>query len=111
MAGRSIQLAFAVGSAAPPRHDVLMNAVSRVRASLAAGDTPDKVARNLVADQNVSPIEAIKALREGGNMSLGDAKEIVHRNLPPKRQASAERLWEEVIAAVEHEGTDPRKSS
>lgn len=80
-----------------------MDAVNQVRTSLAAGDTPDKVARNLVVEQQVSPVEAIKALRTGGNMSLGDAKEIVHRNLLPERQASAERLWAEAVAALEHE--------
>lgn len=87
----------------PLRHDLLLDAVNQVRASLAAGDTADEVARTLVVDQQVSAIEAIKALRAGGNMSLGDAKEIVHRNLSPERQASAERLWDEAIAALEHE--------
>ncbi|MGH9917831.1 MAG: hypothetical protein ACRD6W_03000 [Nitrososphaerales archaeon] len=93
---------FAVDAVVLLRHDVRMDAVSQVRASLAAGDTPDKVARSLVVDQRLSPIEAIKALRAGGNMHLGDAKAVVHRNLPPEQQAAAERLWDEAIAALEH---------
>lgn len=55
-----------------------MEAVIQVRNSLAAGDTPNNAARALIVDLRTSPVEAIKALREGGDMSLSDAKEVVH---------------------------------
>lgn len=65
--------------------------VIRTRAPLNAGDTPDQVARPLIRECR-GPMDAIKALRLAGNLHLGDAKEIVHRNLPPDQQGAAGRL-------------------
>jgi hypothetical protein len=80
----------------------VVDPVSRARAALDAGDTPDQVACVLIQECR-GPIDAIKALRLAGNMHLGEAKEIVHRNLPPEHQAAAERLWDEAIRALENE--------
>lgn len=80
---------------------ILVDAVSRAQAALQAGDTPDQVACVLI-EESSGPMDAIKALRLAGNMPLGAAKEIVHRNLPPEQQATAERLWDEAaISAME----------
>jgi hypothetical protein len=78
-----------------------MEHVDFVKASLTAGDTPDQVAHALIADYELAPIPAIKALREGGDMSLRAAKEIVHRNLPIERQAAAEHFWDQLIEQAE----------
>jgi len=72
-----------------------------VRASLDAGNTPDQVARSLIEDQRLQPIPAIKALRAGGSIPLGDAKELVHRNLPQEQREAAEHLWEQAIEELE----------
>ena len=32
-------------------------------------------------------------MRAAGNMTLGEAKEVVHRNLPVEQQEASERLW------------------
>jgi hypothetical protein len=72
-----------------------------VRASLGAGHTPDQVARSLIEDHQLAPIPAIKALRAGGNMTTGEAKELVHCNLPLDQQAAAEKLWDEMVELVE----------
>ena len=64
-----------------------LDAISQVRGALESGDTPDQVAHALVVEQHVGLIEAIKALRDGGDLPWKVAKEIVHRNLPPDRQA------------------------
>jgi hypothetical protein len=79
-----------------------VDAADRARAALAAGDTPDQVACALIQECR-GPIDTIKALRLAGDMPLGAAKEIVHRNLPPEQQAAAERLWDEAIAVLENE--------
>jgi len=71
-----------------------------VHSALAAGDTPDQVAQSLIAEHHLLPISAIKALRSGSNMTLGAAKEIIHRNLPADQQAVAERLWEKILPTV-----------
>jgi hypothetical protein len=73
-----------------------------VRDSLAAGQTPDQIARSLMKDQQLPPIPAIKALRAGANMSVGEAKEVVHRNLPVDQRSAAEKLWDDMIELVEN---------
>ena len=77
-----------------------MDPADVVRTSLEAGDTPDQIASALIQDHGLAPIPAIKALRTGANMTTGEAKEIVHRNLPLAQQAAAERLWDEMIEVV-----------
>lgn len=72
-----------------------------VRASLAAGHTPDQIARSLIEDHELALIPAIKALRTGANMTTGQAKEVVHRNLPLDLQAAAEKLWDDMIELVD----------
>jgi len=74
-----------------------MDPADMVRNSLEAGDTPDQIAHSLIQNHKLAPIPAIKALRAGANMTLGDAKEVVHRNLPLEQQAAAERIWDEII--------------
>jgi hypothetical protein len=34
-------------------------------------------------------------------MTLGVAKEVIHRNLPADQQAAAERLWDQIIPTVQ----------
>lgn len=34
-------------------------------------------------------------------MTLGEAKEVIHRNLPVDQRAAAERLWDEIIEEAE----------
>jgi hypothetical protein len=80
-----------------------LDAVRQVRGALDNGETPDQVAHALVVDQNLGPIEAIKALRDGGGMTLEAAKEIVRRNFPPERQAAAEQLWDEGLKDLDGE--------
>ncbi len=80
-------------------NDLDMDAADIVRTSLEEGATPDQVAESLIRDHELEPIPAIRALRTGGNMKLGEAKQIVHRNLPLEQQEAAERLWNEMIAA------------
>jgi Domain of unknown function (DUF4304) len=87
-----------------------LDAASQVRGALDAGDTHDQVARALVVDQQIGPIEAIKAHRNGGDMPLGRAKEIVHRTLPPDRQAAAERLWDDAVEALEEFAEEPEEN-
>jgi ribosomal protein L7/L12 len=73
---------------------------------LEAGDTPDDVARLPIEREHLDPIPAIKAMRAGGGISLGEAKEIVHRNLPVERQRATEKLWNEAIAVLEADEDD-----
>lgn len=77
-----------------------------VRTSLEAGDTLDQIAHSLVRDQKLAPIPAIKAMRTGANMTTGEAKEVVHRNLSLEQQAAAERLWDELIDYAEQQSDD-----
>lgn len=72
-----------------------------VHSALEAGSNSDEVARALIEDHHLLPISAIKALRSGANMTLRDAKEVVHRNLPADQQAAAERIWDEIFANME----------
>jgi hypothetical protein len=62
----------------------------------------------LVWDYHLAPIPAIKAMRSGGNMTTGEAKEVVHRNLPIEQQRAAERLWDELIGHVERMADEGR---
>jgi hypothetical protein len=71
-----------------------MDFADLVRSSLAAGDTPDQVARVLIEGHHLLPISAIKAMRSGGDMSSVEAKEVIKRNLPEGQWAAAEKLWE-----------------
>jgi predicted amidohydrolase YtcJ len=87
-------------SAVPLLARMGLDAVRQVEIALDHGEPPDQVAHALVG-QGLGPIEAIKALRDGGDMPLETAKEIVHRNLPPDRQAAAEQLWNEAIEALD----------
>ncbi len=83
-----------------------MDPVGIVRSALEAGDTPDEVAHTLIWD--LAPIPAIKAMRTGGNMTTGQAKEVVHRNLPIEQQRAAEHLWDELIDHVERMADEGR---
>jgi len=74
-----------------------MDPADIVRASFGDGDSPDQVARALTSDHRLAPIPAIKAMRAGGSMTVGEAKELIHRNLPSEQQEAAERLWAELI--------------
>jgi hypothetical protein len=78
-----------------------MQPVDFVESSLTAGTTLDQVAHSLIVDYERAPIPAIRALRDGGNMSLAAAEEIVHRNLPIEHRAAAERLWDQLIEQAE----------
>jgi hypothetical protein len=78
-----------------------MDPTEIVRASIGSGHTPDQVARLLIEDHQLAPIPAIKALRAGADMTTGEAKAVVHRNLPLDQQAAAERLWDEMVELVE----------
>jgi hypothetical protein len=74
-----------------------MEPVGFVNASLSSGITLDQVAHSLIVDYELAPIRATRALREDGDMALGAAKEIVHRNLPIEHQAAAELLWDQLV--------------
>jgi hypothetical protein len=41
-------------------------------------------------------------------MTTGEAKEVVHRNLPLEQQAAAERLWDDLIDYAEQLPDDDR---
>jgi hypothetical protein len=83
-----------------------MDPADIVRTSLEAGDTLDQIAHSLIQDQKLAPIPAIKAMRTGANLTTGEAKEVVHRNLPLEQQAAAERLWDELIDYAEQLSDD-----
>jgi hypothetical protein len=83
-----------------------MDVAAFVSSSLAAGDTPDEVARALIEDHHVLPISAIKALRSGSNMTLLEAKDVILRNLPPEKWTAAEKLWDEIVAPQDPSGGD-----
>ena len=85
-----------------------MDPADIVRTSLEAGDTLDQIAHFLIQDQKLAPIPAIKAMRTGANMTTGEAKEVVHRNLPLEQQAAAERLWDDLIDYAEQLPDDDR---
>jgi hypothetical protein len=76
---------------------------SQVEGALGHGETPDQVADALLVEQGLGPIEAIRALRDGGGMSLDAAKEIVRRNLSPDRQVPPEQLWDEALKDLDEE--------
>ena len=61
-----------------------------------------EVARALLAEGK-SPVESIKAIREGFALDLGEAKVIVHRRLTPEQQSDAESLWNAAEAALREE--------
>jgi hypothetical protein len=79
-----------------------MDPTDIVRNSLAAGQSPDQIARSLIEDHRLPPIPAIKALRSGANMTVGEAKEVVHRHLPLDQQSAAEKLWDDMVELVEN---------
>ena len=81
-----------------------MDYAAFVHSELEAGNTLDQVARALIENHHLLPISAIKALRSGANVTLADAKEVVHRNLPADQQAVAERLWDEIFAGIKELG-------
>ena len=85
----------------------MLDLTAAARTMLAAGASPDDVARELLR-HTTSPIAVIKALVDTAGMSLGDAKPIVHRNLNPPVREAAERLWQELVAAFDE---DREKSS
>ena len=54
----------------------------------------------VVLERTVSPIDAIRALREAQpGLSLAGAKPVVHRNLPAPAQTVAEQLWDDIEEA------------
>jgi ribosomal protein L7/L12 len=63
------------------------------------GLSDDETARALI-EAGASPTEAIKAVRAECEVSLGDAKALVHRNLSAEQQRTAERLWDEAEASL-----------
>jgi hypothetical protein len=85
----------------PLIHDRTMDPTDIVTASLEAGNTPDQIARSLIEDHQLAPIPAVKALRAGAKMTTGEAKEVVHRNLPFDQQAGAQKLWDDMMELVE----------
>ena len=78
-----------------------MDSVGIVRSALEAGESQDEIAHALMWDHHLAPIPAIKAMRSGGNMTLGEAKEVVHRNLPAEQQETAEQIWDELMDQAE----------
>ena len=75
--------------------------IEAARACLSGGGTLDQAAQ-AVLERTTSPIDAIRALREAQpGLSLGDAKPVVHRNLPPQWQRAAEQLWDSIERAVQ----------
>jgi len=64
-------------------------------------EAPDETAVRCLRD-GLRPTEAIKVLRTTG-LTLGEAKEVVHRNLQRQVQASAELLWDAAEDAVNAE--------
>jgi hypothetical protein len=85
-----------------------MDPVHTVKTSLDAGQTPDQIAHALIYDHQIAPVPAIKAMRTGCNMTLGEAKEVVHRILPLDQQKAAERLWDEAIEFGERMADEER---
>jgi hypothetical protein len=74
-----------------------MDYAALVRSSLEAGHTPEHVAHALIAQHHLLPISAIKALRSGGGMTSGEAKELIRRNVSSEKWADAEMLWDEIV--------------
>jgi hypothetical protein len=75
-----------------------MDFAALVRTSLEAGHTPEQVAQALIEDHHLLPISAIKALRSGGNITSGEAKELIRRHVSTEKWAHAEMLWDEIVA-------------
>ena len=67
----------------------------------ASGADADQVAADLLRHTN-SPIVAIRAIATATGLGIGDAKWIVHRNLDPEVRAATERVWADVLEALEH---------
>lgn len=80
-----------------------MDAEDFVKSSLGAGKTHDEVARSLIEERHLEAIPAIKALRSGADIPLGEAKDLIHRNLPAEQQEAAEQLWEAASASLDHD--------
>jgi hypothetical protein len=81
----------------------LRDDVKFVRTGVLRGAVLDDLARELVRDRHRSSIDAIKALRSGASLGLGEAKAVVHGNLSQKAQASAEQLWDAAEAGLRDE--------
>ena len=86
-------------------HDLEVDYAALVRTSLAAGDTPDRVAQTLIQVHHLLPISAIKALRSGGSMTSDAAKQLVMRHISAEQWAAAEGLWE-IVARSETDVND-----
>jgi hypothetical protein len=75
-----------------------MDFAALVRSSLEAGHTPEQVAHALIEEHHLLPISAIKALRSGGRMTSGEAKELIRHNVSTEKWAHAEMLWDEIVS-------------
>ena len=72
---------------------------SGVSERLQGGESLDSIVASLIADGN-HPIDAIKALKYGAGIPIGEGKEIVDRNLSPDARMANERLRDDAEAAL-----------
>lgn len=74
--------------------------IEQAKALALRGRSPEEVAAQLIA-AGTTPIRAIKAVREVFGLGLGEAKAVVHPNLPPSHRQAAEVLWDLAEQALE----------
>lgn len=84
----------------------LLDDIDLVRSMIGTGSSIDEVASALLEQKARSPIRAIKAMRYGAVLDLGEAKVVVDRNLSAGAHEAAEQLWDAAEAAVTWEDPD-----
>jgi hypothetical protein len=87
---------------------VLLDDIELVRSMICNGSSADDAASALVKQRERSLIPAIKAMRYGGALDLGEAKAVVYRNLSSSAQEAVERLWDAAEASLSVDEPDVR---
>lgn len=101
---------FGAGEAWDARRVAYSDSERLVRDSIALGMPADRIAARL-RSEGVKPMDAIKALRSGAGVSLGEAKLLVDRTLPAEWQAMNDQLRdaaEQSLAVCVDPGTQQR---
>jgi hypothetical protein len=84
----------------------LLDDIDLVRSMIGTGSSIDEAASALLEHKARSPVRAIKAMRYGAALDLGEAKVVVDRNLSSRAHEAAGPLWDAAEAAVSWEDPD-----